>query len=231
MYHNKIIKLVIPAVNEEQSIELVLNAIPVGICSEVIVIDNNSTDSTALTAKANGATVLLEKTSGYGITCLKGLDYIRDNGGCDIVVFLDGDYSDYPEDLEHLLTPIIFEKVDMVIGSRIKKLRQPGSMTPQQVFGNWLAVFLIRIFFKHRYLDLGPFRAIRWDALEKLKMEDKNFGWTVEMQIKAVKQKLVCVNVPVKYKKRAGGVSKVSGSLKGSLLAGIKIIKTIFKYA
>ena len=231
MYHNKTIKLIIPAVNEEQSIALVLNAIPVGVCSEVIVVDNNSTDSTPEVAKQNGATVLFEKIPGYGITCLKGLDYIRNNGGCDIVVFLDGDYSDYPEDLEHLLTPIIFDKVDMVIGSRVKELRQPGSMTPQQVFGNWLAVFLIRIFFKHSFSDLGPFRAIRWDALEKLKMEDKNYGWTVEMQIKAVKQKLVCRNVPVKYKKRAGGESKVSGTLKGSLLAGVKIIKTIFKYA
>lgn len=231
MYHNKTIKLIIPAVNEEQSIALVLNAIPVSVCSEVIVVDNNSTDSTPEVAKQNGATVLFEKIPGYGITCLKGLDYIRNNGGCDIVVFLDGDYSDYPEDLEHLLTPIIFDKVDMVIGSRVKELRQPGSMTPQQVFGNWLAVFLIRIFFKHSFSDLGPFRAIRWDALEKLKMEDKNYGWTVEMQIKAVKQKLVCRNVPVKYKKRAGGESKVSGTLKGSLLAGVKIIKTIFKYA
>lgn len=231
MYHNKTIKLIIPAVNEEQSIALVLNAIPVGVCSEVIVVDNNSTDSTPEVAKQNGATVLFEKIPGYGITCLKGLDYIRNNGGCDIVVFLDGDYSDYPEDLEHLLTPIIFDKVDMVIGSRIKDLRQPGSMTPQQVFGNWLAVLLIRIFFKHSFSDLGPFRAIRWAALEKLEMEDKNYGWTVEMQIKAVKHNLVCMNVPVKYKKRAGGESKVSGTIKGSLLAGVKIIKTIFKYA
>ena len=231
MYHNKIIKLIIPAVNEEKSIALVLNAIPKGICNEIIVVDNNSDDNTAAVAKANGATVLFEKISGYGITCLKGLDYIRENGGCDIVVFLDGDYSDYPEDIDHLLTPIIFEKIDMVIGSRVKNLRKPGSMTPQQVFGNWLAVFLIRLFFKHRFTDLGPFRAITWKALEELKMEDKNFGWTVEMQVKAVKHKLVCLNVPVKYKNRAGGDSKVSGTLKGSVLAGIKIIKTIFKYA
>ena len=231
MYHNKIIKLLIPAVNEEKSIALVLNAIPKGICTEIIVVDNNSDDETAAVAKANGATVLFEKTPGYGVTCLKGLDYIRETGGCDIVVFLDGDYSDYPEDLDHLLTPIIFEKVDMVIGSRVKELRKPGSMKPQQVFGNWLAVFLIRIFFNHSFTDLGPFRAIKWSALEELKMEDKNYGWTVEMQVKAVKHKLVCLNVPVKYKNRAGGESKVSGTLKGSVLAGIKIIKTIFKYA
>lgn len=231
MYHNKIIKLIIPAVNEEKSIALVLNAIPKGICTEIIVVDNNSDDQTAAVAKANGATVLFEKTPGYGITCLKGLDYLRETGGCDIVVFLDGDYSDYPEDLDLLLTPIIFEKVDMVIGSRVKELRKPGSMTPQQVFGNWLAVFLIRLFFNHSFTDLGPFRAIKWSALEELKMEDKNYGWTVEMQVKAVKHKLVCLNVPVKYKNRAGGESKVSGTLKGSVLAGFKIIKTIFKYA
>ena len=231
MYHNKIIKLIIPAVNEEKSIALVLNAIPKGICTEVIVVDNNSDDNTADVAKANGATVLFEKKSGYGITCLKGLDYIRETGGCDIVVFLDGDYSDYPEDLDHLLTPIIFEKVDMVIGSRVKELRKPGSMTPQQVFGNWLAVFLISLFFRHRFTDLGPFRAITWKALEKLKMEDKDYGWTVEMQVKAIKEKLRCMNLPVKYRKRAGGESKVSGTIKGSVLAGIKIIKTIFKYA
>ena len=231
MYHNKIIKLIIPAVNEEKSIALVLSTIPRGICTEIIVVDNNSDDHTTAIAKTNGATVLFEKIPGYGVTCLKGLDYIRDTGGCDIVVFLDGDYSDYPEDLDLLLSPIIFEKVDMVIGSRVKELRKPGSMTPQQVFGNWLAVFLIRVFFNHSFTDLGPFRAIKWSALEELKMEDKNYGWTVEMQVKAVKHKLVCLNVPVKYKNRAGGESKVSGTLKGSVLAGIKIIKTIFKYA
>ena len=231
MYHKKLIKLIIPAVNEEKSIALVLKAIPGSICSEIIVVDNNSNDATPQIAKENEATVLFEKMPGYGITCLKGLDYIRKTGGCDIVVFLDGDYSDYPEDLNHLIDPIIFENVDMVIGSRVKELRKPGSMTPQQVFGNWLAVFLIRIFFKHRFTDLGPFRAIKWDALEKLKMEDTNYGWTVEMQVKAVKHKLICLNVPVKYKVRAGGESKVSGTLKGSVLAGIKIIKTIFKYA
>ena len=231
MYYNKIIKLIIPAVNEEKNIALVLNAIPKGICTEIIVVDNNSKDNTAAISKANGATVLFEKISGYGVTCLKGLNYIRETGGCDIVVFLDGDYSDYPENLDHIVTPIIFENVDLVIGSRVKELRKVGSMTPQQIFGNWLAVFLIRIFFNHRFTDLGPFRAIKWKALEELNMEDKNYGWTVEMQVKAVKHKLVCLNVPVKYKNRAGGESKVSGTLKGSILAGIKIIKTIFKYA
>ena len=231
MYNNKIIKLIIPAINEEQSIGLVLQAIPPGICTELIVVDNNSVDNTAAIAKENGATVLLQKLPGYGNACLKGLEYIRENGGCDIVVFLDGDFSDYPEELPKLLAPILNGNADMVIGSRIKQLREAGSMTPQQVFGNWLAVFLIRIFFRHRFTDLGPFRAITWQALEKLKMEDKNYGWTVEMQVKAVKEKLRCVNIPVRYRKRAGGESKVSGTVKGSVLAGIKIIKTIFKYA
>ena len=231
MYNNKIIKLIIPAINEEQSIGLVLQAILAGICTELIVVDNNSDDNTAAIAKENGATVLLQKLPGYGNACLKGLEYIRENGGCDIVVFLDGDFSDYPEELPKLLAPILNGNADMVIGSRIKQLREAGSMTPQQVFGNWLAVFLIRIFFRHRFTDLGPFRAITWQALEKLKMEDKNYGWTVEMQVKAVKQKLRCVNIPVRYRKRAGGESKVSGTVKGSVLAGIKIIKTIFKYA
>ena len=173
----------------------------------------------------------MQKLPGYGNACLKGLEYIRENGGCDIMVFLDGDFSDHPEELPKLLAPILNGNADMVIGSRIKQLREAGSMTPQQVFGNWLAVFLIRIFFRHRFTDLGPFRAITWQALEKLKMEDKNYGWTVEMQVKAVKEKLRCVNIPVRYRKRAGGESKVSGTVKGSVLAGIKIIKTIFKYA
>ncbi len=231
MNNNKIIKLIIPAINEEESIGLVIISIPKGICSEIIVIDNNSNDNTASIAKHQGATVLLQKLPGYGNACLKGLEYIRTTGGCDIVVFLDGDFSDYPEELQKLLMPILDGKADMVIGSRIKALRETGSMTPQQVFGNWLAVFLIRLFFRHRFTDLGPFRAITWEALERLKMEDKNYGWTVEMQVKAVKAKLRCVNIPVKYRKRAGGESKVSGTIKGSVLAGIKIIKTIFKYA
>ncbi len=231
MYKNKIIKLVIPAFNEEYSIGLVLQAIPAGMCTEIIVVDNNSNDSTAAIAKENGATVLYQKLPGYGNACLKGLDFIRENGECDIVVFLDGDYSDYPEELPKLLAPIIGNEADMVIGSRVKELRKPGSMTPQQVFGNWLAVFLISLFFRHRFTDLGPFRAITWKALEKLKMEDKDYGWTVEMQVKAIKEKLRCMNLPVKYRKRAGGESKVSGTIKGSVLAGIKIIKTIFKYA
>ena len=231
MYLNKNIKLVIPAYNEAESIALVLNAIPKGICTEIIVTDNNSTDATTAIAKACGATVLFEKNAGYGNACLKGLQHIRDNGGCDIVVFLDADFSDYPSDLPTIVSPIIFGEADMVIGSRIKSLRLPGSMTPQQVFGNWLAVTLIKLIFKHKFLDLGPFRAITWQALEKINMVDKNYGWTVEMQIKAVKHKMRCLNVPVNYRNRVGGVSKVSGSIKGSILAGYKIIKTIFKYA
>ncbi len=227
----KNIKLIIPAYNEAHSIGLVLQAIPVNICTEIIVCNNNSTDETAAIAEANNATVLFEKKAGYGMACLKGLEYIRETGGCDIVVFLDGDFSDYPDELEKIIDPILCNKADLVIGSRVKALRTANSMTAQQVFGNWLAVTLIKIFFKHTYLDLGPFRAITWQALEKIQMQDTNYGWTVEMQVKAVKHNLRSVNVPVKYRHRAGGVSKVSGSLKGSILAGYKIIKTIFKYA
>lgn len=231
MQQNINIKVVIPAFNEEESIALVLNDIPRNLCSEVIVTDNNSTDKTAIVAKSLDATVLFEPKPGYGIACLKALDYIRENGGCDIVIFIDADYSDHPEEMPALLAPILSGHTDMVIGSRALGTREKGSMTPQQLFGNWLAVWLIRIFFRYRYTDLGPFRAITWEALEKIKMDDKDFGWTVEMQVKAIKHQLRTKDVPVKYRNRAGGVSKVSGTLKGSILAGIKIIQTIFKYA
>ena len=231
MIVKKNIKVVIPAYNEEENIAFVLKDIPANLCSEVVVCNNNSTDATAAKALAHGAIVLLETTAGYGIACLKGLSHIRNNGGCDIVVFLDADYSDYPNEMEKLLAPLLNDEADLVIGTRVKTLRAKGSMTPQQIFGNWLAVTLIKMLFKHKYTDLGPFRAITWASLEQLNMIDKNYGWTVEMQIKAVKQNLRCVEVPVKYRNRNAGVSKVSGSLKGSVLAGIKIIKTIFKYA
>ena len=229
LYNN--VKVVIPAFNEAANIALVINDIPPQLCTEVIVTNNNSTDNTAAIAKQCNATVLQEPTPGYGIACLKALDYIRQTGGCDVVVFVDADYSDYPSEMAQLLAPIQLNTADMVIGARVKKLRAVGSMTPQQIFGNWLAVFLINLFYKHQFTDLGPFRAITWQALESLQMVDKNYGWTVEMQIKAIKKNLRCTEIPVKYRNRNGGVSKVSGSLKGSVLAGIKIIKTIFKYA
>ena len=230
MYQNKIVKVVIPAYNEEQSIGLVLRDIPAFV-DEVVVVNNNSSDDTFNAAKRGGATVLTETRKGYGSACLKGLEYISASSGCDIVVFIDADYSDHPEEMEMLLQPILNNNIDMVIGSRALGNKEPRSMTPQQVFGNKLAVFLIKLFFKHQFTDLGPFRAITWKGLQAIKMVDTNYGWTVEMQVKALKHKLSCAEIPVSYRKRTLGVSKVSGTLKGSLMAGYKIIKTIFKYA
>ncbi len=223
------IKVVIPAFNEEDSIPHVLREIPAEV-DEVIVVNNNSDDSTAEAARKAGATVLDESQKGYGHACLRGLDYIsKQIPKPEIVVFLDGDYSDYPEDLLSLIKPIIEGDYDFVVGARVKELRESGSMTPQQIFGNWLATNLMRLFFNARFTDLGPFRAIKYEKLVELKMEDKTYGWTVEMQLKALKHKLEYLEVPVRYKKRIG-VSKVSGTVKGSILAGIKILGWIFKY-
>ena len=229
------IKVIIPAYNEEDSIAKVINDIPT-IVDEIIVISNNSTDKTEENAANAGATVLKESKRGYGYACLKGMDYIASTSLSDqekkptIVVFLDGDYSDYPEQLTELVAPIINDNIDLVIGSRVKELREAGSMTPQQVFGNWLATFLMNIFFGAKFTDLGPFRAIKYQNLLQLKMEDKTYGWTVEMQLKAIKQHFSYKEVPMKYRNRIG-ISKVSGTLKGSILAGVKILGWIFKYS
>lgn len=225
-----IIKVIIPAYNEQDAIANVINDIP-EIVDEIIVISNNSTDSTEENAKNVGATVLKEHRKGYGYACLKGMDYIAKNAKQpDIIVFLDGDYSDYPEQLTALIHPILKDNLDFVVGARVKELREPGSMTPQQVFGNWLATFLMKLFFNAKFTDLGPFRAIKYDKLIGLKMEDKTYGWTVEMQLKVLKQKLSYREVPMKYRNRIG-VSKVSGTIKGSIFAGIKILGWIFKYS
>lgn len=225
-----IIIVIIPAFNEANSIAKVIQEIP-EIVEEIIVVNNNSTDDTANQAKIAGATVLNEIRKGYGYACLKGLAYVADKTRTpDIIVFLDGDYSDYPEELSLLIQPIIENDIDLVIGARVKHLREPKSMTPQQVFGNWLATWLMSLFFGAKFTDLGPFRAIKYDKLRTLKMEDKTYGWTVEMQLKALKQKLSYVEVPVRYKCRIG-VSKVSGTVKGSIFAGIKILSWIFKYS
>ena len=225
-----IIKVIIPAYNEQDSIANVIKDIP-AIVDEIIVINNNSTDNTLNNAKQAGATVLTESQKGYGYACLKGMDYIsKQKVKPDIVVFLDGDYSDYPEELTKLIKPILDDNIDFVIGARVKKLREVGSMTPQQVFGNWLATFLMKLFFGAKFTDLGPFRAITYDKLLALKMEDKTYGWTVEMQLKALKQKLSYIEIPVNYRNRIG-TSKVSGTVKGSVMAGIKILTWIFKYS
>ena len=225
-----IIKVIIPAYNEADSIAKVIYDIPKSV-DEIIVVNNNSTDNTAINAEQSGATVLSEQQKGYGYACLKGMAYIeKHETKPDIIVFLDGDYSDYPEELNKVVKPILKDHVDFVIGARVKRLREQGSMTPQQVFGNWLATFLMKFMFGAKFTDLGPFRAIKYDKLLALNMEDKTYGWTVEMQLKALKQNLSYVEVPVKYRNRIG-VSKVSGTVKGSVFAGIKILTWIFKYS
>ena len=231
--HNKmksLIKLIIPAFNEENSIANVINDVP-KIVDEIIVIDNNSADETAKNAKNAGATVLKEVKKGYGFACLKGLNYIANQTiKPTIVVFLDGDYSDYPTQLTSIVQPIIEENIDFVIGARVKELREPGSMKPQQIFGNWLATNLMKVFFGAKFTDLGPFRAIKYEKLVALKMTDTTYGWTVEMQLKVLKKKMSYLEIPVKYRNRIG-TSKVSGTVKGSIFAGVKILSWIFKYS
>lgn len=226
-----VIDVIIPAYNEEKSIGLVIRDIPKNLVREIIVCNNNSTDQTAAVARESGATVVDQPRKGYGSACLKGMAYIQakpKNEQPDILVFLDGDYSDHPEEMTQLVQPILDEGVDLVIGSRALGNMERGAMMPQQVFGNWLATTLIRLFYDYHFTDLGPFRAIRWDRLLEIDMEDPDFGWTVEMQVKAAKYKLKCTELPVQYRKRVG-VSKVSGTIRGTILAGHKILWTIFK--
>ncbi len=222
------VSVIIPAFNEENGIKQVLAEIPKQYVNEVIVINNASTDNTEIIAREAGATVLREPISGYGRACLKGIDYLK-NSPPDIVVFLDADYSDYPEEMTELINPIINSDADLVIGSRALGTREQKAMTPQQIFGNWLATRLLFLLYNVKFTDLGPFRAIRYNSLMALDMRDKTFGWTVEMQVKAAKMKLKCIEVPVRYKKRIG-FSKISGTVKGTILAGYKILFTIFKY-
>ncbi len=223
-----LIYVIIPAFNESKSIGKVIADIP-DIVAEIIVVDNASTDNTGYLARENGATVLRENRKGYGYSCLKGMDYISNKARQnDIIVFLDGDYSDFPAEIELLIYPIMSSGFDMVIGSRVLGDRQKGSMLFQQIAGNWLATSLIKLFYKAHFTDLGPFRAITWNALQQINMKDKTFGWTVEMQVKAAKLKLKFTEIPVSYRKRIG-VSKVSGTIKGTIMAGYKILLTIFK--
>jgi glycosyltransferase involved in cell wall biosynthesis len=225
-----LIKVIIPAFNEAESIPYVISDIP-DMVDEVIVVSNNSTDDTEVNARTAGATVLSESRKGYGYACLKGMEYISNqNQQPDIIIFLDGDYSDYPEEMTKILDPILNEDIDFVVGARISKWREKGSMTFPQRFGNKLATTLMKLFFNSRFTDLGPFRAIKYDKLLQLEMEDKTYGWTVEMQLKALRQNLSYAEVPVHYKNRIG-VSKVSGTVKGAIFAGVKILGWIFKYS
>lgn len=223
------IAVIIPAYNEEQSIGKVISALPKNKINTIIVCNNNSKDNTRAVALSAGAIVVDAPNPGYGNACLKGTEYLKNQTEMpDIVVFIDGDYSDYPEELPLVVAPILEQGMDMVIGSRELGERIEGSMTSVQIFGNWLATTLIRWFYGYRFTDLGPFRAITWQRLMELEMEDKNYGWTVEMQIKAAKKGLKTTEVAVNYRPRIG-VSKVSGTLKGAFLAGYKILFLIFK--
>jgi len=222
------IDVVIPALNEEASLPLVLADLPRTV-RRVVVADNGSVDGTARVAREGGAEVAAAPRRGYGSACLAGLDHLRRTGPPDIVVFVDADYSDHPDELPSLVAPILAGEADLVIGSRVLGNRERGALLPQARAGNLVACLLIRLFYGHRFTDLGPFRAIRWDALERLEMADPNFGWTAEMQVKAVRRGLRCTEVPVSYRRRTG-VSKITGTVSGTVRAGYKILWTVARH-
>ncbi|MEN9002145.1 MAG: glycosyltransferase family 2 protein [Flavobacteriales bacterium] len=223
------VDVIIPAFNEQNSIGSVISDIPKELVRDIIVVDNNSSDETSINAKNAGATVLKQPMQGYGNACLKGIEYATNKKiQPDVIVFLDADYSDFPQEMNLLLNKI-WKGADMVIGNRVKEKREKGSMTIPQIFGNWLACNLMSIIYGYRYRDLGPFRAIKFSKLQEIGMVDQTYGWTVEMQVKALKLKQNVQQVDLSYRKRIGK-SKISGTIKGSILAGYKIITTIFKY-
>lgn len=226
------IDVVVPALDEERSLPRVLADLPRVRLRRIVVVDNGSSDGTARVAREGGATVVAEPRRGYGAACLAGLDRLRrDPGGPpEVVVFLDADYSDRPAELDRVVAPILEGRADLVIGSRTLGPREPGALLPQARFGNALATTLIRLLYGVRFSDLGPFRAIRWDALERIDMRDRDFGWTVEMQVKAARLGVRTTEVPVSYHRRIG-TSKITGTLAGSARAGWKILYTIGKWA
>jgi len=221
------ISVIIPAHNEEDSLPHVLSDLPRDKILDIIVVDNASTDKTAEVAIKSGCRLVRESRRGYGQACLSGIAHLRSD--TDIVVFLDGDYSDHPEQINRLIDPIVNENIDMTLGSRLLGKREKGAMTPQSYYGNKLACYLMKKFWHAKYTDLGPFRAITFDGLKKLNMSDRNFGWTIEMQIKAMEQNLKVKELPTDYRRRIG-TSKISGTIKGTILASYKILWTIFKY-
>ncbi|MEC7518491.1 MAG: glycosyltransferase family 2 protein [Myxococcota bacterium] len=224
-----LIDVVIPALDEEEALPHVLAAIPEGAVRRVVVADNGSRDRTAEVARAAGAEVVREPRRGYGAACLKALAHLRRDPP-DVVVFLDGDHSDHPEELPRLLAPIARGEADLVVGSRALGHAERGALTPQQRVGNAIACVALRLVYGARYTDLGPFRAIRWEALERLGMVDLDYGWTVEMQIKAARRRIAHAEVPVSYRRRIG-VSKVSGTLRGTLGASRKILWVLARHA
>jgi glycosyltransferase involved in cell wall biosynthesis len=224
------IDVVIPAYNEEASLPLVLAALRSTGVRRVVVADNNSRDRTGLVARDGGAEVIRAERQGYGSACLAGLAHLRATGPPEIVVFVDADYSDHPEELPALVAPIVEGRADLVIGSRVLGRREPGALLPQARAGNAVAALLIRVLYGHRFTDLGPFRAARWSSLERLEMRDPDFGWTAEMQVKALRRGLRVIEVPVSYRRRVG-VSKITGTVSGTVRAGYKILSTILLYA
>jgi len=224
------IDVVSPVFNEASSLPLVLADVPRPPVRRVVVADNNSTDGSAEVARANGALVVPAPRQGYGSACLAALAYLRENDPPDVVVFLDADYSDHPDELPRLVEPILEGRADVVIGSRVLGEREPGALLPQARMGNWIACTLIRLLYRHRYTDLGPFRAATWEALERVGMRDPDFGWTAELQVKALRHRLRVVEVPVSYRRRVG-VSKITGTLRGTIRAGYKILWTVLRYS
>jgi len=224
------IDVVIPAFNEEASLPLVLDALRGTGARRVVVADNNSSDRTAAVARAGGAEVVTATRQGYGSACLAGLDHLRATDPPDVVVFVDADYSDHPDELPSLVAPILEGRADLVIGSRVLGRRERGALLPQARAGNAVATLLIRALYGHRYTDLGPFRAVRWSSLERLAMRDPDFGWTAEMQVKALRCRLRVVEVPVSYRRRVG-VSKITGTVGGTVRAGYRIVTTILLHA
>lgn len=225
MYHGNNIAVIIPALNEEASLGRVLADIPEYV-DRVVVGDNGSTDRTAEIARAGGAEVVHEPERGYGAACLRAIAEL--DGRTDIIVFLDGDYSDFPQQMNRLLDPMVSDGCEVVIGSRMQKADSRRILTPVARFGNWLSTSLIRLFWGCRFTDLGPFRAVTREAYQKLNMSDRNFGWTVELQIKAARMHMNVREVPVSYRARIGR-SKVSGTVRGSVAAGVKILWLIFR--
>lgn len=227
MLSDRTITVIIPALNEEKTLPKTLEDIPKELVDEVVVIDNGSTDRTASIAKEWGATLLFESKKGYGYPCLKGIEYLKGRNP-DVVVFLDGNYSDHPEEIIQLIEPIVKEDYDLVLGSRVMGKCEKGALRPPVLFGNLLAITLIRFFYRFKYTDLGPFRAIKFNKLLDLNMQD-NLGWTIEMQIKAIKKRYRITEVPVSYRK-GSGKSKLTGNIRGIMVVGHRILWTIFKY-
>jgi glycosyltransferase involved in cell wall biosynthesis len=221
------VSVVIPALNEAESIAAVVREMPWELIDECIVVDNGSTDATAAEAQAAGARVVLAPQRGYGRACAAGAGAAAG----DIVVFMDGDGSDVPAEMWQLLEPIVAGDCDFVIGSRMRGKREPGSMLISQIFAGWLAGFLLRMLYQVSYTDMGPFRAIKREALSRLQMREETYGWNLEMQMRAAQKGLRIREVPVSYRKRAGGVSKVAGSLSGSLRAAVRITQTLLRVA